>query len=63
MRPPCVYDGVTDPMTDQPIEHHSDDLLEVWYGHVEPVYICGFHEQRFSVPGSRKSPLPSVKES
>lgn len=55
----CVYDGVVDPMTGSPIDHHSDDLFEVYSGNPEPTYICGYHEQRFSVPGSSKSPLPS----
>jgi hypothetical protein len=56
----CVYDGVVDPsMTSAVIDHHSDDILEVWYGHTEPVHICGYHEQRFSVPGAAKSPLAS----
>lgn len=47
----CVYDSVSD--------NHSDDILEVYSGSSEPRYICGYHESRFGVPGSAKSPLNS----
>lgn len=58
----CVYSQET---------HHSDDIMEVWHGSDTPTYICGYHEQRFGVPGtgryeretgrtaSRKTAMPS----
>lgn len=26
--------------------HHSNDIIEVWYGRSEPTYLCGYHESR-----------------
>lgn len=59
VRKPCVYGIVSD--------NHSDDILAVYVGNPdgEPVYICGYHESRWSCPGAAKSPLNgdlSVKE-
>lgn len=28
-------------------DHHSDDLVEVYYGSPEPTLLCGFHETYF----------------
>ena len=39
----CVYSQET---------VHSDDILAVYHGHVEPTYVCGYHEMRWGVPGS-----------
>lgn len=25
-------------------DNHSGDIIEVWYGSSEPLYLCGFHE-------------------
>lgn len=58
----CIYDGLNDPATGGKVDHHSDDIMEVYSGSPEPVYICGYHEQRFGVPGSSKSILPSPRE-
>ncbi len=38
-------------------DNHSDDILEVYHGKPEPTFVCGYHEQRFGVPGWSRSPL------
>lgn len=39
----CVYSQET---------NHSDDIIAVYHGETEPTYICGYHEQRWGVPGT-----------
>jgi hypothetical protein len=32
--------------------NHSRDVLQVWHGATTPTYVCGYHEQRWGVPGT-----------
>lgn len=40
--------------------HHSDDLMEVYVGRVEPVTLCGYHAFGHGVQASLDHPREDV---